>query len=91
MYVDEEAAESVAVFRVAFRNSEEGAEFRDAHERFARQSAASAIEIEGALTIERRSGAVTVLLPAADGREALFVIGSSETAALAAARALQGG
>jgi hypothetical protein len=81
------AAESVAVFRVKFRDATEAREFADAQQSFLRAARAT-MSTEGTIALgQTPDGNVTATI-APNGDEVIFTIGSSPDAALRAMRAL---
>ncbi len=81
------AAESVAVFRVKFRDADEAREFADAQQALLRAARAT-MSTEGTITLGRTpDGNVTATI-APGGDEVVFAIGSSPEAALRAIRAI---
>ena len=84
------SSDSIALFRVKFRDTGEAAQFASAHDQFlkasgSRQSAA------GGITVDETNDGNTTVRTAQAGGEVIFAIGSSKAAAERALQALVGG
>lgn len=82
--------QSVAAFRVAFKDEAEAAEFVDAQDKLLR-AARGEPAIEGQVSVAKTSDGNVTIRVIARGAEVVFVIGSNEDAARKAIRALLNG
>ncbi len=82
--------ESVAVFRLAFSDEAQAAEFRSAQDQLLKAAGAKASTTDGMTVATRSDGNTTARLSSA-GREVVFAIGSNVDAAKRALQLLSGG